>query len=415
MSSCACAAGFTGDAAASGGSCAVCTAGTYKSVMGSAVCTLCPSNAVSAEGGISCGCPVGFTWDAASGGSCTTCAAGTYISGMGSAECSSCPAGKYAATAGNTKCSTCPSGSSVSVTGSVAVTACICSLGYTGVDGGPCTGCGAGTYKDSVGAAECSSCPGGTHSAPGSDAAVDCVAAVSSITFSARVQKTQAEFEVEATTFAYILGVVTALGVGEASVSVVSVAEQSTGRRRKLLRTSAVVKTSVIVSIEQAQIVAGRITTENLNSALSSAGIFVDEISDISINGTAALPNSTVPGTADLPAWGIVVIAASGVALVAASVVMCVRSSRGSADDVSSQVSGSIGYVGKANDPEEGVSSDETVPRGAVEEGDAKERWDSISAYSTTTMINKHHVDMARDGPAGSPGGPFGDVLVGHA
>ncbi|KAJ1490359.1 hypothetical protein T484DRAFT_1935230, partial [Baffinella frigidus] len=413
MSSCACPARFTGDAAASGGSCVACTAGTYKSVMGSAVCTSCPSNAVSAEGSINCGCPAGFTGDAASGGSCTACVAGTYTSGMDSAACSTCPAGKYAATAGTADCSTCPSGSSVSVTGSVAVTACICSLGYTGGDGGPCTGCGAGTYKDATGSAACAACPSGSfasgasasactscgantasaegstassdcgcapgfwgdassgkictaclsgtykdfggaaecsscpektpQSVPGSTAVGDCVVAISTITFSARVQMSEAEFEAEATSAAYILGVATALGVAETSVSIVSVVEQSTGRRRKLLLTSVVVETSVIVSARLAGAVAGRITTDNLNSALSSAGISVDEVSGI----------STATGTSALSAWGIVGIsvgvAVVGVALVAASVFWRRRRSRGSAGEFSSQVSASLGYFGKVD------------------------------------------------------------------
>jgi len=149
----------------------------------------------------------------------------------------------------------------------------------------------------------------------------------------------QAEFEVEATSAAYISGVATALRVAETSVSIMSVVEKSTGRRRKLLLTSVVVETSVVVSTEQAEAVAGRITADNLNSALSSAGIFVDEVSGI----------STVTSTAALSAWGVVGIAVSGVVMVAASAVWWWRRSRGSADEISGQVSGSLGYFGKVD------------------------------------------------------------------
>jgi len=153
----------------------------------------------------------------------------------------------------------------------------------------------------------------------------------------------QAEFEVDATRAAYISGVATALRVAETSVSIVSVVEQSTGRRRKLLLTSVVVETSVVVSAEYAEAVAGRITTDNLNSALSPSGILVDEVSGI----------STVTGTAALSAWVIVGIAAVGVALVTASVVWCWRRPRGSADELSGQVTGSLGYFGKVDLPQE--------------------------------------------------------------
>ena len=152
----------------------------------------------------------------------------------------------------------------------------------------------------------------------------------------------QAEFEAKATMFAYIAGVALALRVAETSVSVVSVVEQSSGRRRKLLLTWAMLETSVVVSAEEAEAVAGRITTDNLNSALSSAGISVDEVSGI----------STVTTPAALSAWGIVGIAVGGVALVAASAVWCRRQSRGSADEFSGQVSASLGYFGKVDAPD---------------------------------------------------------------
>ena len=111
----------------------------------------------------------------------------------------------------------------------------------------------------------------------------------------------------------------------------------------------------MIVSAEDAEAVLSRITTDSLNSALSSAGIFVDEVSGI----------STVTGTAALSAWvGIMVgvgIVVGGLALVAASGVCCRRRSRGSADEISGQVSGTLGYFGGAD-----ASAMEATPAGAV-------------------------------------------------
>jgi len=143
----------------------------------------------------------------------------------------------------------------------------------------------------------------------------DCVEAVSTITFWVKLQMSRAEFEVEATRAPYISGVATALGVAETSVSIVSVVEETTGRRRKLLLTSVAVETSVIVSAEQAETVADRITTDNLNSALSSAGLAVEEVSSVSI----------VTESAALPAGAVFGIAFGGVALVAAAFLGCRR------------------------------------------------------------------------------------------
>jgi len=128
----------------------------------------------------------------------------------------------------------------------------------------------------------------------------------------------QAEFKSEATTFAYISGVAKALEVAEASVSVVSVVEKSTGRRRKLLLTSVVVETRVVVVADQAAIVAARITTDNLNSALASVGLSVEELSSFSI----------VTESSAVSAGGIAGIAVAGVLLFAASVVWCLRARR---------------------------------------------------------------------------------------
>ncbi|KAJ1489968.1 hypothetical protein T484DRAFT_1884999, partial [Baffinella frigidus] len=93
MSSCECAAGYTGDAGAGYG-CMMCEAGTYKDVSGSATCTACPSNAVSAEGSTgqrSCLCRSGYTGEAGAGGNCVACNANTFKPFNGSDACVSCP------------------------------------------------------------------------------------------------------------------------------------------------------------------------------------------------------------------------------------------------------------------------------------------------------------------------------------
>ena len=70
--------GFT--AAVSGGpsGCMPCEAGTYKAASEASECTVCPTNAVSAEGSTtlsSCECPAGYTGDAGVGEDCVACEA----------------------------------------------------------------------------------------------------------------------------------------------------------------------------------------------------------------------------------------------------------------------------------------------------------------------------------------------------
>jgi len=260
----------------------------------------------------------------------------------------------------------------------------------------------------------------------------------------------QAEFEAEASRAAYISGVATALRVAETSVSIDSVVEQSTGRRRKLLLTSVVVEKGVIVLAEQAEAVAGRITAENLNSALSSAGILVDEVTVTGI--------STVTRPAAVSAWGGVGIAIGGVALVAACVVWCRRRSRRSTHALSGQVTGSLGYCGKVDVSQEAALG--LMVEAAVKELEGEVRVCNTGKFSplvlgkfdeATTALEdflhvdskEHHLNLARgelvivseiekmiagvrnkltpeglsqrgvgrDEPAGSPTRPHGDGL----
>lgn len=77
------------------GSCASCTSGKYKSTVGFAACTSCPSGAASPLASTSqsqCFCPAGTSGNAGGGQSCTACANG-YWAAQNSLSCSQCPAG----------------------------------------------------------------------------------------------------------------------------------------------------------------------------------------------------------------------------------------------------------------------------------------------------------------------------------
>jgi hypothetical protein len=80
-------------------------------------------------------CDKGYSTDA-----CTACAAGSYKDVVGSAACVLCPASTYSSTTAATTedvCVSCPSGS-ISVSGSDSITDCTCTSEFTGPAGGPC-------------------------------------------------------------------------------------------------------------------------------------------------------------------------------------------------------------------------------------------------------------------------------------
>ena len=156
LSSCVCAAGYTGDAEV-GDDCVACEAGTYKDVSGAATCTACPSNTVSAEAStalISCECPAGYTGDAGVGEDCVPCETGTYKDVSGSATCTACPSNAVSAQGSTTASScACPAGYTVA---------------YTNIsDSAACSACPAGTYKPFGGPGACMSCPGDAGSVEG--------------------------------------------------------------------------------------------------------------------------------------------------------------------------------------------------------------------------------------------------------
>ena len=167
VTNCTCNAGYTGP---DGGTCAACTTGQFKSASGPANCTDCAagkySASVAAVSESTCSrCNAGYTGP--DGAACEACIAGTYKDVIGSASCSLCPEGKYStfeAAISESTCSECPT-HTYSPDGSSMLTNCTCNKGYTGSDGAACAACIAGTYKDVNGSASCSLCPGGKYSA----------------------------------------------------------------------------------------------------------------------------------------------------------------------------------------------------------------------------------------------------------
>ena len=150
ITECLCNAGYTGP---NGGTCANCSADTYKAGLGPAACSSCPSNSVSAAGSIvdtACQCNAGYTGP--NGGTCSQCGVTQYKAETGSASCLSCPS------------------DSVAVAGSIVDTACQCNAGYTGQNGAICSQCGVNQYKAGLGSASCLPCSSNSVSAAGSPA-----------------------------------------------------------------------------------------------------------------------------------------------------------------------------------------------------------------------------------------------------
>ena len=143
-STCQCNEGYTGPDL---GPCEPCSAGTYKSILGTEPCdNLCPANSDSPLASTvitDCKCNAGYT--GADGGICSPCGESTYKPSPGSEECTSCPANTHS-----------------EVVASVSVTDCTCNKGHAGAD---CHPCAAGTYKDMKGSGDCVECPMDTYSA----------------------------------------------------------------------------------------------------------------------------------------------------------------------------------------------------------------------------------------------------------
>ena len=212
VSDCRCNVGFTGP---DGGPCSTCAAGSYKSTVGSAVCTTCPAGtqarinyqsyqiiydtycyyfstsfeiysveqcaeACNAEDS----CPAFYYTPDSESPSCTLCSdlqqSNHYLydyylkDGEPADGCYACPVGKYNTDA--IECLDCPENSFTLTTGS---TSCKCDVGFTGADGGSaisCSQCAAGKYKDTIGSATCSNCNSGHVSNAASSACIECEA-----------------------------------------------------------------------------------------------------------------------------------------------------------------------------------------------------------------------------------------------
>lgn len=106
------------------------------------------------------------------------------------------------------------------------------------------------------------------------------------------VQMSRAEFATDVIRTAYISGVSSVLSVDETAVSIVSVVENVAGRRRKLLATSVVVETNVVVPDDQVGAVTSRIDVNTLRTALLSNGILVTSVTAGS-NGAGETPTRT--------------------------------------------------------------------------------------------------------------------------
>ncbi len=143
--------------------CTDCVANTYSTVVAATIntCVGCPvymQSAVASALITECRCNRGYT--GLDGDRCTGCTAGKYKTTVGTNLCTDCPANEFSiqVNKSDSVCTTCLSITSQSLAGSDEPTDCKCNKGYTGPDGATCTGCIAGKYKTDAGSASCSSC-----------------------------------------------------------------------------------------------------------------------------------------------------------------------------------------------------------------------------------------------------------------
>jgi len=195
ITDCKCNIGYSGP---DGGSCLACSPGTYKPVVGSALCLNCPSGTIDIDSSIdmlrdtvdntcvACqaneyslslvectDCPVNTQSPEGSGdildciclveyekiaGVCQPCSAGYVKASPGNQLCQACSAGSYDL---SNECISCLSNSN-SPSSSSDIVHCKCNAGYTGPDGSACTSCAAGKYKSITGSSPCTACASGT-------------------------------------------------------------------------------------------------------------------------------------------------------------------------------------------------------------------------------------------------------------
>jgi hypothetical protein len=157
------------------GECEQCTEGKYTTATGSGLCTSCPSATNSALGSTAlddCTCNAGYT-AASDGVPCTGCGVGTYKTAIGSGLCTSCP-NRTNSASGSTAIEdcTCNAGYTAAPDG-VACTGCGAGKYKTNPGSAACGMCAAGTFKEVTGPGVCHTCPPRTNSDEGAAECLD--------------------------------------------------------------------------------------------------------------------------------------------------------------------------------------------------------------------------------------------------
>jgi hypothetical protein len=104
-------------------------------------------------------------------GQCTACSAGHFKSTIGSASCEVCGYNKWS-DIGASECIDCHDNSQSVTTQSTSADECLCNPGFHG--SGQCTACSAGRFKSTIGSASCEVCGYNGWSDIGASACIDC-------------------------------------------------------------------------------------------------------------------------------------------------------------------------------------------------------------------------------------------------
>ena len=172
---------YTGLGAESKASCALCSPGTFGSMMGSSSCTSCgPGTFSTAVGPIRANtcllCAAGSYSETKGSSVCLICDEGTFATMEGSTSCQSCFAGSYLSSTGATdpnNCTVCPAGA---FSGSAASSSCDpCDIGmFSASNASSCSICAAGTFSSAAGSLSCRECGPGTYSLEQATACIAC-------------------------------------------------------------------------------------------------------------------------------------------------------------------------------------------------------------------------------------------------
>ena len=173
-----------------GDSCALCSAGTYSKVEGSAFCSYCPGGQIPNGGRTDCVLCSAGKFSSIGDSSCTDCQAGLF-SGSGAGTCLYCSPGKYSASrasscalcaegaissTGASQCDPCAAGKYSSIVSIPPNTCLPCDAGtFSSAGSRICDStCPAGTYG-SIGATQCNPCPAGRYAAAGASGCEICL------------------------------------------------------------------------------------------------------------------------------------------------------------------------------------------------------------------------------------------------